>query len=187
MSAMTLGDGYCYFRAAGRSLDAISVHQRAVAKAIEDVRAFVMLCGAERALGNSQISGLVFSGRPPVGWMRNASAPHMAIPDIDTQRGISLARKMADLHIPGDAEFAGLIGAEPLASTDDPTIPLLMVSWPDYVRLKDGWAIRCPLNKRGGHATPPDALPLTRADYERLVVSPHFNLVAFDSENSSEN
>lgn len=171
-----------YFRAAGRSLEAIRLHRRAVQQAVEDVRSFVVLCGAERALGGRRISGLHFAGRPPKGWIRNASAPHMSIPDTDTSRGASLARKMAELSIPGEAEFATLIGAEAATSSLNPSAPLITVSWPDYVPLRDGWAIRCPVDSSGGHATPPDALTLTRADYERLCVTPSFNLHAFDGE-----
>ncbi len=176
-----------YFRAAGRSLDAIKTHQRAVERAVEEVRSFVVLCGAERALGNAQISGLIFAGRPPLGWIRNASAPHMAIPDTDTKRGISYARRMSDLHIPGDAEFAGLIGAQPALPFDDPALPLMLISWPSYIPLKDGWAIRCPVDRRGNHATPPDALPLSVDDFKRLAVSQTFNLISLDSQDTAKN
>jgi hypothetical protein len=171
----------CYFLAAGRSLDAIKAHRLAVSEAVEDVQAFVMLCGAERALGGPRISGLHFSGHLPRGWMRNASAPLMAIPDTDTTRGISLLRKMNQLRIPDSAEFALMIGAEAVPSSLHPNSPLITVTWPSYEEVASGWVIKCPVAKDGSHAVPPDATPLTRADYVRLTVSPPFNLLSGDT------
>lgn len=181
------GTHFRYFKAAGRSLAAIRLHRIAVADAIGDVRSFVMLCGAERALGGPRISGLHFIGKLPPGWIRNASAPHMAIPDTDTTRGISFARKMAELRIPDDAAFAMLIGAEAITSSHNPSSPLITVSWPSYERLRDGWAIKCPVDASGACASPPDALPLSEKEYKKLALSPSFNLMALDSDNLREN
>jgi hypothetical protein len=183
----TDGQSFRYYRAAGRSLEAIELHRKAVQAAIEEVRSFVMLCGAERALGGPRISGLHFVGKLPPGWIRNASAPHMAIPDTDTVRGNSFAHKMAHLRIPDNAEFALLIGVDSAPSSVNPNAPLITVEWPSYVRLRDGWAIRCPLDEKGRSANPPDALPLSEKDYKKLALSPSFNLAALDSENSPEN
>lgn len=177
----------CYFMAAGRSLDAIKAHRMAIEEAREDVQAFVMLCGAERALGGPRISGLHFAGRLPSGWMRNPSAPLMAIPDTDTTRGISLMRKMNELRIPGNAEFALMIGAEPVPSSLDPTSPLITVSWPSYEEVKEGFVIQCPLAPNGHHATPPDAKPITRKDYERMTVASPFNLLSGDMRGAEAN
>lgn len=171
-------DAYSYFLASGRSLEAIEAHRHAVCDAIEDIQAFVMLCGAERALGGSRISGLHFTGRPPAGWVRNATAPLMAIPDANTTRGLSLLRKMNALRIPDDAEFAELIGADAIATGLDASSPIITLTWPSYEEVKNGWVIKCPIAADGTSATPPDALPLTRADYERMSVSPPFNLAA---------
>ncbi len=177
---------YTYYRAAGRSLAAVNLHRHAVTQAVEDVRAFVMLCGAERALGGPRISGLHFAGRLPPGWIRNASAPLMAIPDTDTTRGASFARKMAELRIPDAAEFAMLIGAEAHPSSLNPASPLITVEWPSYERIKDGWAIKCPVEADGTHATPPDAIPLSEAEYQKLALSHSFNLMAVDSDELDE-
>ena len=178
---------FCYYHAAGRSLAAIEAHRRAVLKAINEVRSFVMLCGAERALGGPRISGLHFAGALPDGWIRNASAPHMAIPNTDTARGQSLAHKMAGLRIPGNAEFSEMIGADALPSTISSFAPVITVNWPSYEKAKDGWVIKCPVGHDGNHATPPDCTQLTRADYERLIVTPSFNLHAFDSDDGLSN
>lgn len=178
---------FCYYRAAGRSLAAISAHRKAVQEAVEDVRAFVMLCGAERALGGPRISGLHFVGRLPAGWIRNASAPHMAIPDTDTTRGISFARKMAELRIPDEAEFALLIGAEALPSSLNPSSPVITVTWPSYERIKDGWVIKCPVSRDGSHALPPDAVPLSEKEYSSLRLADSFNLIALDSDEATGN
>jgi hypothetical protein len=179
-------EGWCYYRAAGRSLAAVEAHRRAVQDAIEDVQAFVVLCGAERALGGPRISGLHFAGKIPPGWIRNASAPHMAIPDTDTTRGISLQRKMSELRIPDAAEFALLIGAEALPSSLNPGAPVITVTWPSYEATPEGWVIKCPVARDGSHAEPPDALPMSREDYDRLRVVPSFNLVSLDSARSTD-
>lgn len=187
MQEHTADSDFIYYRAAGRSLVAVELHRQAVLQAIEDVRAFVMLCGAERALGGPRISGLHFAGRLPPGWVRNASAPHMAVPDIDTVRGMSFARKMAELRIPDGAEFALLIGADAQASSLSPTSPVITVSWPFYERLKDGWAIKCPVAADGAHALPPDAVPLSASEYSKLAVAPSFNIIAIDSDDMTDN
>lgn len=187
MQEYTQDSDFRYYRAAGRSLAAITLHRQAVLQAIDDVRAFVVLCGAERALGGPRISGLHFSGKLPPGWIRNASAPHMAIPDTDTTRGVSLARKMAELRIPSGAEFAYLIGAEAKASSLNPTSPVITVTWPFYERIKDGWAIKCPLDGNGKHNPPPDAIPLTVDQYKHLAVAPSFNIIAIDSDDMTDN
>lgn len=179
-------ESFCYYMAKGRSLAAIKTHRKAVTQAVEDVRAFVMLCGAERALGGPRISGLHFAGPLPRGWIRNASAPHMAFPDTDTTRGISFARKMATLRIPDNAEFASLIGAEALPSTLDPASPLITVNWPSYEQSRNGWIIKCPVDRDGKHAVPPDAVELSRSEYERELLAPSFNLLAFDSDTAEE-
>ncbi len=187
MQASEPESDFLYYRAAGRSLAAIALHRHAVMQAIDEVRAFVMLCGAERALGGPRISGLHFAGKLPPGWIRNASAPHMAIPDTDTTRGMSLARKMAELRIPDGAEFALLIGAEAQASSLNPTSPVITVMWPFYERIKDGWAIKCPVSSNGKHTLPPDAIPLTADQYKGLAVAPSFNIIALDSDDMTDN
>lgn len=178
---------FCYFRAAGRSLEAIREHHHAVRQAVEDVRAFVMLCGAERALGGSRISGLHFAGKLPPGWVRNASAPHMAIPDTDTTRGMSFARKMASLRIPGEAEFGELIGVAAQPNSISPNAPLITMAWPSYERLKDGWVIKCPVSKEGEHVIPPDCTPMSEREYRKLSAASAFNLMAADSEDMTDN
>lgn len=187
MQERSADSGFCLYRAAGRSLAAIAAHRQSVQEAIEDVRAFVMLCGAERALGGPRISGLHFAGKLPPGWIRNASAPLMAIPDTDTIRGISFARKMAELRIPDGAEFAMLIGADALASSLNPNSPLITVEWPFYQQLKDGWAICCPVDNTGRHVAPPDAIPLSADEYRLLAVAPSFNIIASDSDDMTSN
>lgn len=170
---------YRYFRAAGRSLEAIIAHRLAKAEAIEEVQSFVMLCGAERALGNHRISGLLFKGKPPAGWIRNAAAPLMAVPDTTTVRGLALARKMESLRLPDDSVFAAMIGAQPVPEYPSPSAALISMSWPSYDKLKDGWAIKCPVLPDGTCAAPPDAEPLSAAEYKKAL-QPTFNLLAFD-------
>ena len=178
--------GFCYYRAAGRSLNAVTLHRHAIQQAIENVRGFVLLCGAERALGGARISGLHFAGHLPPGWVRNASAPHMAIPDTDTTRGMSFARKMAELRIPDAAEFGMLINAEAQASSLNPSSPLITVIWPFYERIKDGWVIKCPIDEKGKHALPPDAIPLSENEYRQLAIAPSFNIIAIDSDDMTD-
>lgn len=183
-----ISNGYCYYRAAGKSLKAIQTHRAAIHEAVDDVRAFVMLCGAERALGNHFISGLHFIGTPPEGWVRNASAPLMAVPDVSSARGANLERIMRELFIPGNAEFAMLIGAEPQASSFNPLSPIIALSWPSYEKLADGsWAIKCPVGKSGTHTPPPDAQELTADEYKRIALTPHFNFVALDTDSAEKN
>jgi len=170
---------YRYFLAEGRSLEAIHAHRLARAEAMEQIQSFVMLCGAERALGGTRISGLHFKGKIPSGWVANAAAPLMAVPDIETVRGMSLALRMRKLQIPGDSIFARMIGGEGVPSAMNPAAALITVHWPTYERLSEGWIIKCPTLPDGTSVQPPDAKPLTVGEYRRLLV-PSFNLLAAD-------
>jgi len=170
---------YRYFLAGGRALEAIYAHRLACAEAREQIQSFVMLCGADRALGGRRISGLHFSGKLPQGWVRNDAAPLMAIPDIESVRGMSLALRMRKLHIPGDSEFARMIGAEGVPSASHPSAALITVNWPTYEKLINGWAIKCPILPDGSSMQPPDCQPLTVGEYRKLLM-PSFNLMAAD-------
>ena len=176
--------GYRYYLAAGRSLEAIALHRRAIKDAVEEVQAFVMLCGAERALGSARITGLHFNGPLPAGWVRNAAAPHMAVPDTTTVRGASLDRKMALLRIPADAEFAALIGIRPQMSSDDDLAPLVAALWPSYERVQNGWIVKCPPAPRSKIAPvpPPDCIAITPEQYKAMKLVPTFNLAACEAD-----
>ena len=176
---------YLYFRAAGKSLNAITLHQILQAEAEEDIQAFVMLCGAERALGRNRISGLHFSGTLPRGWVKNASAPLMAVPDPTSALGHALAEEMESLRLPGDEAFAALIGAEAAPSTLNPAAPVISVVWPTYEKLCDGWVIKCPITPAGYATIPPDAKPMTEGEYlAKLAPLDHsFNFLSFKPSN----
>lgn len=163
---MTADSSPIYYRAGGRALDAIEAHQAMTLSAQEDIQGFVMLCGADRAFGGPDgLRGLHFSGPfLPSGWLKNANAPLMAQPDLQTTRGKDLAKKMRALKLPDKITFSALLG-KPIA---DATF------CPSYVQDSKGWLIRCPVDENGAHIVPPDSTKLAKAPKD-LAPAQHWN------------
>jgi hypothetical protein len=151
--------GFIFYRANGRALAAIEEHQRQIEAAQSNIQAFVMLCGAERAFGGglSGLTGLHFTSTIPAGWVKNAHAPHMAIPDTDTQRGRDFETHMKALRLPSQLDFAALLLDK--LPQDTALAPAYL---PDPTGT--GWLIRCPIGRDGQH--------IEIMDSEKLDTSP---------------
>lgn len=152
-------EAFIFYRAGGRALAAIEQHQQQIDMAQSNIQAFVMLCGAERAFGGGQsgLTGLHFTSTIPAGWVKNAHAPHMAIPDIDTQRGRDFESHMKALRLPSQLDFATLLLDRP--PQDASMIPTYL---PDPTG--HGWLIRSPVGTDGSH--------IEIMDSERLISAP---------------